>query len=852
MLRATLKSLAARKLRLGMSAFAIVIGVAFVVGSFVFTDTLNRAFSDIFGDLNADVVVRPATPEGQDDWMAFMGTGASVTVSQELVDDVAALPEVERADGEVEDASVFVLDKDDKVVGVAGAPGVAVNWHDGPSADGETVLEIVEGRAPERAGEVAIDDQTVESTGYELGDEIPMITLGDEPRITAELVGVSRFGESGSLAGASLAVFDTETAQQLFMGGEQAFNRISVTAASGVEAEELRDVLTQMLPSELEAKTGAEVDEETASAVEEGLGFFNTFLLVFAAIALFVGIFLILNTFSILIAQRTQEMALLRALGAERGQVTRSVLIEALIVGLIGSTLGLLLGLGVALLLQMAFAAFGMDIGGGLVMSPRTVIVAYAVGVLVTMIAAFVPARRASRVPPVAAMRDDVVAPTSSARRSSLLGGLLTAGGAAAMAAGLAGIAPSPVAFVGGGVLAVFIGVALLAPVISRPLVRVIAGWFPRAFGTVGRLARENALRNPRRTAATASALMIGLALVSAIAVFGASTNKSIDKALDEGMEADFVIGNAVGQPFSPAVAERARATDGVEGVAALRNTFAVVNGSQEFLMAIDPEAFGQASQLDIVDGSTDLTGGGTIVGEDKADREGLAIGEEIEVDLPAGARTVPVVGIYAENPLLSGSYIFGFDTFEELGGPAADASVYVVAADGADLAGVQASLEQATADLPTVTVQNQEEYKQSSREEINQLLYIVYALLGLAVLIAILGIVNTLALSVMERTREVGLLRAVGLSRRQLRTTIRLESITIAVLGAVLGIGLGVIFGVSLQQAISDEGLDVLDVPVGQLAGFVVLAALVGVLAAAWPARRAARLDVLRAITTE
>jgi putative ABC transport system permease protein len=420
------------------------------------------------------------------------------------------------------------------------------------------------------------------------------------------------------------------------------------------------------------------------------------------------------------------------------------------------------------------------------------------------------------------------------------------------MAAGLTGIAPAAVAFVGGGVLAVFVGVALLAPVISRPIVRVIAGWYPRAFGTVGRLARENALRNPRRTAATASALMIGLALVSAIAVVGASTNKSIDKALDDGMIADFVIGNAVGQPFSPAVAERARDTEGVAGVAAVRTNVAVVDGSQEFLTAVDPETFRQASPLDVVEGSADLAGGGAIVGEDKADRDGIVLGQTIDVELPAGVTQIPVVGVYAENPLLSGSYLLGFDTFRDLGFPVADSSVYVVAEAGADLAGVQASLERATADLPTVTVQNQEEYKQSSREEINQLLYIVYALLGLAVLIAILGIVNTLALSVMERTREVGLLRAVGLSRRQLRTTIRLESITIAVLGAVLGIGLGVLFGVSLQQAISDEGLGVLDVPIGQLAVFVLLAALVGVLAAAWPARRAARLDVLRAITTE
>ncbi|NDL56110.1 ABC transporter permease [Phytoactinopolyspora mesophila] len=854
MLRATLKSLAARKLRLGMSAFAIVIGVAFVVGSFVFTDTLNRTFSDIFSDLNADVVVGPATPEGQDSFVSMAGSGAGVAVPAAVVDEIAQVPGVERAIGEVENSSVYILDKDDKVVGVAGAPGIAVNYLEGMAEDGDDVLQLVDGRPPERPGEVVVDDQTIDKTGYEIGDEVSIITLGDEPRITADIVGIVRFGDDGSLAGASLVAFETSTAQELFLDGENAFSQVQITAEAGIEPEELRASVAAVLPDTLEARTGAEVDDEFASAVEEGIGFFNTFLLVFAAIALFVGVFLILNTFSILVAQRSREMALFRALGAERRQVTRSVMIESVVVGLVGGTLGLVLGLGIAWLLQVVFAAFGMDFGTGLVLQPRTVVVAYVVGVLVTMVAAFVPARRAAKIPPIAAMREDATLPESSRRTRWLIGGAVTVVGAAAMVAGLADIATNALLFVGAGVLAVFVGVALLAPIISVPIISVITSWYPRVFGTTGRLAKQNAMRNPRRTAATASALMIGLALVSAIAVVGASTKKSTDEALDDGLNADFVIANATpGQPFSPEVGERAQQTEGVDTVAVVRYVFAVVDGSQDMITALEPDAFNQASPIEMVEGALDVSGDGAIVGEGRADRDGIDIGDTVRFDVTGGHAEVTVAGIYDDDhPLLGGGFLVGLDTPRAAGLPDADSTLYVLAADGADITQVQAALDQATAELPTVTVQNREEYKQASRDGIDQMLNIVYALLGLAVLIAILGIVNTLALSVLERTREVGLLRAVGLSRRQLRRTVRLESIAIAVLGAVLGIGLGLLFGISLQQALSDDGLAVLDVPLGQLIAFVVMSAVVGVLAAVWPARRAAKLDVLRAITTE
>jgi putative ABC transport system permease protein len=851
MIRATLKSLTARKLRLVLSALAIVLGVAFVSGSYVFTDTIDKTFDDIFGGLNPDVVVRPDLP-GAVAFFSGFDPGTTTTVPASLTERIARLPGVERADGEVESQSLFVLDSHGKVITPAGAPGIAVNWHNGPAANGERVLKLIDGRIPQGDDEVALDERTFEKSGYRIGDRVSFVSVGAAPKVEADLVGVVRFGKTGSLAGASLSVFATRTAQELFLDGAHGFSRVAVTTTDGTNAQTVRDAIAAVLPAEFEAVTGADVDEETATAIEEGLSFFTTFLLVFAAIALLVGIFLILNTFSILIAQRSQEMALLRALGASRGQITRSVLLEAFIVGLVGSTFGLLLGIGVAQLLKVIFGALGLELGGGLVLAPRTVVVAYVVGIVVTMVAALMPARRAASVPPVAAMREDVVLPTSSRRVHSGLGTVLTLSGAGAMAVGLFANVSKAALIVGVGILGVFVGVALLAPIISGPVIRVLAGWYPAIFGIVGRLARENARRNPRRTAATASALMIGMALVTTMSIVGASANESVDHVLDNGVKAEFVISNAVGQPFSPAIATNARRVDGVAQVVPVRFAPALINGTQTYLRAFDPEAFSHAAQLDIVAGTRRLKPGELLISQVTATAQDLSVGDSVRLTLPGSDGKVTVVGVYRQTPILSGSYVVSQQTLIDGAIPPVDALVYVVTRADVDPVSVQAGLEQVTAGLPTVTVMDQEAFKQQSRDQVNQLLYLVDALLGLAVFIAVLGIVNTLALSVMERTREIGLLRAVGLSRRQLRQTIRLESVIISALGAVLGVVLGLAFGVALQRAIAGDGLDILAVPGFQLAGFVVFAAVIGVLAAVWPARRAARLDVVRAITTE
>ena len=847
MLRATLRSLFARKLRLAMSAFAIVLGVAFVAGSFVFTDTLGSSFDAIVKGSTGDVVVQIRNAE---DAVDQLGGGDSRTIPASVVKRLADAPGAERVDGNVTVNNVFVVGKDGKPIGGNGPPSFALNYNTAPAMSDDLALRVVAGTPPRRPGDIMLDEATVERAGYAVGDTVPLLTLGAEPRLEQRLVGVARFGE-GSLVGASLTVFDTAAMQELFFGGRDVYTDAWVTAKDGVSQAQLRDQVDELLPAAFTARTGDVVAAETQDDIGTALNFINIFLLVFAGVALVVGSFLIINTFSILVAQRSRELALLRALGASRPQVTRSVLVEALAVGLLGSTLGLALGFALALGLQALFALFGLDIAdAGLVFSPRTALVSYVVGMGVTLLAAYIPARRASRIAPVAALRDDVHLPETSVRRRSLIGVGLLAVGAALMAAGLASSGGRAAALVGGGVLGVLLGVTLLSPVLSRPLLKGL-GYLYRPFGSAGLLATQNTLRNPRRTAATASALMIGLALVSAMSVLGASTNASLGKLVSENLVADYVISNAIGVPFSAAVAGQVAEVPGVAAVAPFRVANADVNGRSAYLAATDPRAFAQMVTMQASEGSLDALRGPSIAIDTRTARElEVGAGDTVAVEFPAGVQRLRVAATYQQNPAV-GSYLVPLSVFEAAALNPADSYVYVLREPEASSAQVHAGIDKIVADLPTVSLKDQQQFADEQREGINQLLYLIYALLGLAVVIAVLGIVNTLALSVIERTREVGLLRAVGMSRRQLRLMVRLESIAISVLGAILGVVMGVGFGVVLQRAIADEGIEVLAIPVGRLLLFVAIAALVGVLAAVLPARRAARIDVLRAITT-
>jgi putative ABC transport system permease protein len=846
-LRASWKSLLGRKLRLIMSAFAIILGVSFVAGSLIFTDTLGKAFDGIT-DTVGDVVVRPATTSGM-----FDGTGSGRTVPGDLVEQLAGVSGAARADGNVSDETTFVVSSAGKLIGGQGAPGLGLNHNDAPTSSGTQPLTLTAGHWPERTGEVVLDVATAERAGYHVGDTVAIVTSGAQPKVSATLVGTAKFA-SGGLVGASLTVFDTKTAQDLYFGGKDEFTNATVTAKDGVTADELAASVQAKLPSGYEAITGAKLAEEQKTSINQALSFISTFLLIFAGIALFVGSFLIINTFSILVAQRSRELAMLRALGAGRRQVTRSVLFEAFVVGLVGSTLGLGLGFGLAVGIQALFATLGLDLSESpLVFQPSTAIAAYAVGLVVTMVAAYLPARRAGKMPPVAAMRDDIAMPEGTMRWRIAVGGILVVAGITGVVVGGFTSVDKAAWFVGLGVFALVLGVALTSPLAGRPVIALTGVVYRRLFGTVGLMAEQNAIRNPRRTAATASALMIGLTLVSMMSVFGASAKASVDKAIDANFAADFVVSNAIGQPFSATVTREVAELPGVDAVSPIRIVGMQLGDSRTGGAAIDPQTFLRVVPIDLVGGSLDgLTGRAIAVDEKLAAEHGLAVGSKVDLAVAGERDDYTVAAVYHDLKAINLPVLIGLDTATAAGLPEQDSMAFVLTAPGADRAAVEAGLDKVVADLPTVTVKDQAEFAEEQRGPIDQMLALIYALLGLAVVIAVLGIVNTLALSVIERTREIGLLRAVGLSRRQLRTMLRLESVAIALLGAVLGVGLGLAGGWALQRALASDGIDVLAVPVGQLALFVALAGIVGVLAALWPGRRAARLDVLRAITTD
>ena len=845
----TWRTLVARKVRLLLSGLAIVLGVAFVAGSFIFTDTIQRSFDGIVDGSVPDVTVRADADPVESRGGPVPPAGVPQTLDAALVEQVAALPEVERADGTVDGFGLFVVRADGRLLGGAGAPTLTFNFSDAPNMLGQPSISVAEGREPRTEDEVALDVRSAEQAGYVVGDTVTLLSAGPVPQQEATLVGTVEFA-GGGLAGVTLVVLDTATAQDVFLGGERVFTSISVAGAPGVGQAELARAVETLLPSGFEAATGDDVAAEIQGLIGTALDFLTTFLLVFGAIALVVGTFLIVNTFSILVAQRSRELALLRALGASRGQVTRSVLAEAFVVGLLGSTVGLLLGFGLAAGLRLLFATFGLDLESTpLVLRPRTAVVAYVVGVLVTMVAAYAPARRASRVPPVAAMRDEVALPETSVRRRTVVAAVLALLGAGLLAWGLGG-ASNAVLTVGLGVLAVLLGVALAAPVLSRPVLAVLGRVYARLFGAVGRLAWQNARRQPRRTAATASALMIGLSLVTTMSIIGASVNASIERTVRADFPGDLVISNAVGIPFSSSVADDVAQVPGVERVAALQAVSGRLGEDGLPALAGDLDDVEAVVAPDYVEGRAPRTAEEVVLDTDYAEDVALEVGSTVVFAAAEGLEgvEVSVVGLYEPSQALQGGLV-SRELLDGSGIARQDAFVAVRAFEGVDVRELDRAVEEVVADVPTVTVQDREEFTEGQRDRIDQLLLLIYALLGLALVIAILGIVNTLALSVVERTREVGLLRAIGLSRRQLRRMVRLESVAIALLGAALGIGTGLGFGTVLQRSVADQGVEVLAIPWTQLALYVLAAVVVGVLAAVLPARRAARLDVLRAI---
>ena len=842
------RNLVARKIRLALSGFAIVLGVAFVAGSFIFTDALGGAFDGIIKGTTADVEV---APKGAGD---FDSAEDSRTIPAEVYTELQALPEASAVAGTNSVQGVYVIGDDGKVVGGNGAPGFAMNYNETEAITGEQVLTLSSGELPSGPDEVALDEAAADKAGYSVGDTVSLVTPGTQPQLEAQLSGLVEFGSQGGLVGATLTILDRDAMLPLFFQGRDVYTNVSLSAADGVSQAELADAANAVLPDTFEAREGDKVAEENQDAIGEALGFINTFLLVFAAVAMVVGTFLIINTFSILVAQRSRELALLRAMGASKGQVNRSVLAEAFAVGLVGSTIGIGAGYLLAIGLKALFAAIGLDLGQAeFPLRPRTIIISYAVGLVVTMIAAYLPARRAARISPVAAMRDEVALPESSLRRRMVTGLLLVASGIAAMVAGFADSGGRGLSLIGVGMLVILVGVALMSPLLGRPVVRGLGAVYIKLFGPVGNLATENSLRNPRRTAATASALMIGLTLVALMSILGQSAKASTDKAIEQTLTADFVVSNAVGTPFSAAIGDRIEQLDGVEAVARFRQGLGEINGDQVFLGAADATQLSGTLDIPMDAGQiADLQDKVIFVDTTTADSKGYQVGDKIDLELQGGTQNLTVGGVFEASATVPANYLVSLNTLAKGGIKPNDSLLFITKEVEADSAAIHDAIESITKDLPTVTLKDQQQFADEQGQQIDTFLYIIYALLGLAVIIAILGIVNTLALSVIERTREVGLLRAIGMSRRQLRRMVRLESVAISVLGAVLGMAMGIVFGVALQRAIADQGVDVLVIPWLRLLLFVALAALVGVLAAVLPARRASKLNVLDAITTQ
>ncbi len=733
-----------------------------------------------------------------------------------------------------------VVNKAGKAYSTGGAPSLGLNYDNDPATSSFTLRR---GKAPAGDRQVAIDAVTARKTGLTVGDRVTVLLSGGSRQLT--LSGVFGFGQNDNLGGASIAAFDTAAAEQL-VGRPGEYADLRLAGSSGISQTELRNRVARVLPHTAEAVTGAQSAKETAGAIKSALGFFSTFLLVFAGVALFVGAFLIFNTFTILVAQRQRELALLRALGASRRQVTTSVLVEAFVVGGLASVLGLGLGLVVALGLRALIASFGGSLPSGpLVVTPRTVVVSFAVGIIVTSVAALLPARKASAVPPIAAMRD-AATPEVGLRRGSIVGVALLVPGIALVAWGLAG----SLTVLGVGCVLTFLGVAALSPLLSRPAARVLGA--PLARRLPGRLGRLNAMRNPRRTASTAAALMVGLALVSAVSVLGASAKSSVEVIVQSALGADLVVqpqGNGEGLPLD--VAGQLAALPEVGHTDELRFDRAKVGDQLTRVTALPASAVGRSVLLQQVAGDVgSLAPGRLLVAQDEAAKAGLKVGERVPVTLSRGAvQQVVVAGVYRTNQLagpflLDASAAGSFQT-------QLDGVVLLTAKAGAGSAALRTAVDRATGALPTVQVLSRAEFTKNTTSQIDTVIAFINVLLLLSVGIAVLGIVNTLALAVIERTHELGLLRAVGLARRQTRRMVTVEAIIVAVFGALLGIAVGAAFGVALQHALSDQGVTQLTVPFGRLLVFVLAAAVAGVLAALLPARRAARLDILKAIAT-
>ncbi|HEY3143707.1 MAG TPA: FtsX-like permease family protein [Acidimicrobiales bacterium] len=850
MFKVTLKGLRAHARRLISTLLAVFSGIAFLAGTMMLSDTIGKTFDDLFADVyqGTDAVVRSSgVIEG-----SFGSDDVRGRIDASLVDKIKDLDGVAEVEGSVQ-SYAQIVGKDGEVLGdpTQGPPTFGSDW---PEFQDLNPFHLVEGDAPQADDEVVIDRRSADDGDIAVGDRIQVLTKDRPFEVTVS--GIAKFGDADSPGGASFVMFTQDAAEQ-HLAEPGKVDTISGAAESGVDQAELRDRIATEMPEGVEVLTGAELTDETQSNIADALKFFTIFLGVFAGVALVVSVFSIYNTFSIVVAQRTREMALLRAVGASRRQVLGSIFVEATVLGVVASLLGILGGIVMTGILKSLLKAFGVDIpAGGLVLKPRTIVISLVVGLIVTLISAVGPAVRASRVPPLAAIRDVAVDRAARSRLRLVLGIVVVLLGIGATFSALSGSGSSALSAAGGGVVLVLIGTIILGPIVARPLSRVIGAPLRRVRGVTGHLAEENSARNPKRTANAAAALLIGVGVVGFFTVLSASLKHSIETILDRTVTGDFVIdsgsfGGSTGG-LSPELAADLNELPEVEAASGLRFGQVEIDGSGEFITAVDPTTFDQIVNTEVKEGSLDNLGtDGIAVFTDKADSHHLKVGDPVSVRFAqTGKHTFRVAAIYDRSELV-GNYLLSTDAYAANVPDQFDSQVYVTLASGVSMEDGRKAIESKADAYPQAKVQDQDEFKSSQAGQVNQILGLVYAMLAFAVLIALMGIANTLSLSIHERTRELGLLRAVGMSRSQLRSSVRWESVIIAVFGTLGGLGIAVFFGWVAVTAADEEALT-FTFPVASLLVIVILAALAGILAGLRPARRAAKLDILKAIATE
>jgi putative ABC transport system permease protein len=846
MFRTALRNVLAHKARLLMTALAVMLGVAFVSGTLVFTDTLGKAFSQQSAKSYDGVSVVAGRSS------AFSSPDDPQIIPAGAVEKISRLDGVTAVTGRVSGFTA-VGDKDGKLIG-SGWSNKGTNF--APGKDGEdAAYDFVQGSGPAEAGQIALDRDTADKGGYKIGDTIRVATNGPVKEYT--LQGVFTTEDGAVNAGGSLVLFTTDVAQKLFLKPGH-FHEVSVSAAPGTEDEKLRAAVAPLLPKDIPAETADAIAEKEAKDIEQEMSAMNSMLLAFAAIALFVGVFLIANTFTMLVAQRTKELALLRAVGASRRQVKRSVILEAVVVGTFASVVGFFVGLLLATGMRPLIGSFGAKIpGGSLVVSGTAVFSAFAVGVLITVLAAWLPARRAAKIAPVAAMSSvHAAASTKSLVVRNTIGAIITSIGLVSIFAGAGKGGTDGRLIIGAGAFLTLVGVIVLIPLLSRPMIAGIRPLFSKVFGISGKLAGQNAVRNPRRTGATASALAIGLTLVTGLTVIGVTLGQAIDRMTTDNVRGDYLVSMANNGAMDSSALEALRKADGVTAISPIQNIPLEFKGEHRAAGAADPASVEKLFTVETVSGSmASLADGKVAIGEKTAKENNWKPGDSLAVKIGTGdkeaSRNLTVGAVFKENDFLmpfmiSDSLANQYTEKPEIG------QIWL-AMEGGQTSANEKSVRDALGNNPGMNIMDREGIRSMFGGMINTMLYIMYGLLGMALIIAVLGVVNTLAMSVFERQQEIGMLRAIGLEKGKVKRMIRLEAIVISLFGAVIGVVLGSFLAWAIGETFKNSIPNYeLIIPFDRIALFLLLAGVVGMLAALWPARSAARLNMLAAIKAE